>query len=127
MLIPTWSGRFPGRGYYKSIKPGNPVNQSVFIKRLLTVGYPHAALAGREAAARRRLRRPGAQAVHGSLAPTFVGWVFSPVIGPGLRLLRPPWQNPGGTVLDRHPGNGPPGAPAGRRARGRCGLCKEVM
>lgn len=61
MWIPAQSGRFPGTAY-ESIKPTNPINQSVFIRRLLRAAPLHTAKARREeAVVGRQARRAGAR------------------------------------------------------------------
>lgn len=49
------------------------------------------------------------------------------MIGPRLRLLRRPRRKASGSVPDRPPGHGPPGAPAGPSARPRRALYNEAM
>lgn len=70
-------------------------------------------------------RRP--QRIAGIWRLLFVGWVFSIVIGPQLRLLGGCGRTGAARYSTGLRRNGPPGAPAGPSARGRCGLYKEVM
>ena len=128
---PAQSGRFPGKTH-ESIKPTNPIDQSVFIRASCVQLFSQRGRrggCGAQAAAETRDH----SRIAGIWRLFFVGWVVSPVIGPPPRVGAPDcgcFADPGRTPAAQHaadlPGDGPPGASAGPTEGRTCGLYKKV-